>query len=67
MSTKVKITVHERIDGQSGFVVKVVAGNREAKFPVESQDEAETLARSIKQYLDDGNPIDILLPTETLQ
>lgn len=64
MPVKVTVTVHERVDGP-GFVTKVaVEDGRVVRYPVMSREEAEGLARSIKQYVEDGYPIDLLLPEE---
>lgn len=49
-SQKVIITVHERLDAP-GFVVKVKVDGEEVqrvvRFPTDTRDEAEALARSI--------------------
>lgn len=64
MPEKISITVHERLD-EAGFVVKVaVEGGRVVRYPVMSREDAEGLARSINQFVQDGYPIDLLLPKE---
>ncbi|HOI11397.1 MAG TPA: hypothetical protein PK313_13050 [Myxococcota bacterium] len=68
MPTKVTVSVHERADGQPGFITKVTVEGEPARvvrFPALSRSEAEGLARSINQFMLDGYPIDLLLPEET--
>ena len=69
---KVTIGVHRRTDtGACGFVVRITVDGpdwqRVAKFPVNEKAEAVALARSIKNYVDVGLPIDSLVPDEAFQ
>jgi len=63
MGTKVTVAVHERLDGQ-GYLVKISANKQAIKFPVDDYDEAVLLAESIKEGIEDGIPLDAILPEE---
>ena len=67
---KVTVGVHRRIDA-SGFVVRITVDGpdwqRTAKLPVEDRAEAVALAKSIRDFVDVGLPIDVLVPDESFQ
>ena len=63
MSIQVKITVHQRLDGQ-GYLVKIAAEGRAVKFPVDDLGEAKLLAESIKNGIGAGIPLEALMPEE---
>ena len=63
VAVKVTVGVHPRKDGQ-GFLVKVTAEERAIKFPTETEQEAVLLAESIRDGLEVGIPLEVLMPSE---
>lgn len=56
----VQISVHERLDAP-GFVVLVVHSQQVVKFPVDTFNEAEALAVSIRDGINAGIPLEALM------
>ena len=63
MGTTVTVAVHERLDGQ-GFIVKITSEGQAVKFPVDDFTEAKALAESIRNGIEAGIPLDVLMPSE---
>jgi len=58
------VSVHERLD-QPGYIVKVVAGGRAIRFPVDDREEAALLAESIRDGVNAGIPLEALMADAT--
>ncbi len=64
MGTEVTIGVHERMDGE-GYVVKLSALGRAARYPTDTMEEAVLLSLSFRDGIQAGIPLDVLLGDDT--
>ena len=64
MGNKVTISVHERLDAD-GYIVRITSGKDVTKLPTDTFEEAEALARSVKNYADLGLPLDVFFSDES--